>query len=83
MNGGENCINVCKKSLSMTVDVCFPQGSVLQVVTDFPEKKVCKTDASEGIRHATILLLPSSTSPSVCEILPNVVRPVVFHLNSK
>ncbi|NP_001295488.1 hypoxia inducible factor 1 subunit alpha a [Danio rerio] len=39
-------------------------GSVLQVVTDFPEKKVRKTDApsSEGIRHATILLLPSNVA---------------------
>lgn len=43
----------------------FSQGSVLQVVTDFPEKKVRKSDASssEGIRHATILLLPSGMSP--------------------
>ncbi|XP_052429483.1 hypoxia-inducible factor 1-alpha [Carassius gibelio] len=39
-------------------------GSVLQVVTDFPEKKVRKSDASssEGIRHATILLLPSDVA---------------------
>uniref|UniRef100_A0A8C1T5G4 Hypoxia-inducible factor 1-alpha n=1 Tax=Cyprinus carpio TaxID=7962 RepID=A0A8C1T5G4_CYPCA len=39
-------------------------GSVLQVVTDFPEKKVRKSDtsSSEGIRHATILLLPSDVA---------------------
>ncbi|XP_050982405.1 hypoxia inducible factor 1 subunit alpha a [Labeo rohita] len=39
-------------------------GSVLQVVTDFPEKKVRKSDASssEGLRHATILLLPSDVA---------------------
>uniref|UniRef100_A0A672PTA8 Hypoxia-inducible factor 1-alpha n=1 Tax=Sinocyclocheilus grahami TaxID=75366 RepID=A0A672PTA8_SINGR len=39
-------------------------GSVLQVVSDFPEKKVRKSDASssEGIRHATILLLPSDVA---------------------
>ncbi|XP_067276977.1 hypoxia inducible factor 1 subunit alpha a isoform X2 [Pseudorasbora parva] len=39
-------------------------GSVLQVVTDFPEKKVRKSDASlsEGIRHTTILLLPSDVA---------------------
>lgn len=43
----------------------FFQGSVLQLVTDFPEKKIRKSDASssEGIRHATILLLPSGMSP--------------------
>ncbi|XP_067242605.1 hypoxia inducible factor 1 subunit alpha a isoform X2 [Chanodichthys erythropterus] len=39
-------------------------GSVLQLVTDFPEKKIRKSDASsaEGIRHATILLLPSDVA---------------------
>nr|WLF82681.1 hypoxia-inducible factor 1 alpha A [Tor putitora] len=39
-------------------------GSVLQVVTDFPEKKVRKSDSSssEGIRQATILLLPSDVA---------------------
>ncbi|KAG1950368.1 hypoxia inducible factor 1 subunit alpha a isoform X2 [Pimephales promelas] len=39
-------------------------GSVLQLVTDFPEKKARKSDASssEGIRHATILLLPSDVA---------------------
>ncbi|XP_051773686.1 hypoxia inducible factor 1 subunit alpha a isoform X2 [Ctenopharyngodon idella] len=39
-------------------------GSVLQVVTDFPQKKIRKSDASssEGIRHATILLLPSDVA---------------------
>lgn len=57
----------------------FSQGSVLQLVTDFPEKKARKSDASssEGIRHATILLLPSGMSPwrqhvSVCEIFANI-----------
>uniref|UniRef100_A0A8C1TUH5 Hypoxia-inducible factor 1-alpha n=1 Tax=Cyprinus carpio TaxID=7962 RepID=A0A8C1TUH5_CYPCA len=38
--------------------------SVLQVVNDFPEKKIRKSDASssEGLCHATILLLPSDVA---------------------
>uniref|UniRef100_A0A672RH60 Hypoxia-inducible factor 1-alpha n=1 Tax=Sinocyclocheilus grahami TaxID=75366 RepID=A0A672RH60_SINGR len=39
-------------------------GSVLQVVNDFPEKRIRKSDASssEGLPHATILLLPSDVA---------------------
>uniref|UniRef100_A0A671LRP6 Hypoxia-inducible factor 1-alpha n=1 Tax=Sinocyclocheilus anshuiensis TaxID=1608454 RepID=A0A671LRP6_9TELE len=39
-------------------------GSVLQVVNDFPEKRIRKSDASssEGLCHATILLLPSDVA---------------------
>uniref|UniRef100_A0A9J8B8I8 Hypoxia-inducible factor 1-alpha n=1 Tax=Cyprinus carpio carpio TaxID=630221 RepID=A0A9J8B8I8_CYPCA len=49
---------------NMTVDGVFSQDSVLQVVNDFPEKKIRKSDASssEGLCHATILLLPSDVA---------------------
>uniref|UniRef100_A0A8C1DEQ8 Hypoxia-inducible factor 1-alpha n=1 Tax=Cyprinus carpio carpio TaxID=630221 RepID=A0A8C1DEQ8_CYPCA len=42
----------------------FIHDSVLQVVNDFPEKKIRKSDASssEGLCHATILLLPSDVA---------------------
>uniref|UniRef100_A0A671LS05 Hypoxia-inducible factor 1-alpha n=1 Tax=Sinocyclocheilus anshuiensis TaxID=1608454 RepID=A0A671LS05_9TELE len=48
----------------VTVDGVFSQGSVLQVVNDFPEKRIRKSDASssEGLCHATILLLPSDVA---------------------
>uniref|UniRef100_A0A8C2HK64 Hypoxia-inducible factor 1-alpha n=1 Tax=Cyprinus carpio TaxID=7962 RepID=A0A8C2HK64_CYPCA len=49
---------------NMTVDGVFSQDSVLQVVNDFPEKKIRKSDASssEGLCNATILLLPSDVA---------------------
>lgn len=61
-----NILFICIRRVYEWLLMCvFSQGSVLQVVTDFPQKKIRKSDASssEGIRHATILLLPSGMSP--------------------
>ncbi|XP_073689974.1 hypoxia inducible factor 1 subunit alpha a [Garra rufa] len=57
--------NLLKRKLeTIPLSEAIRLGSVLQVVTDFPEKKVRKSEASssEGLRHATILLLPSDVA---------------------
>uniref|UniRef100_A0A8C2F6Z9 Hypoxia-inducible factor 1-alpha n=1 Tax=Cyprinus carpio TaxID=7962 RepID=A0A8C2F6Z9_CYPCA len=69
------CINaylsgICDSEWSLTsmncqISLFIKQiDSVLQVVNDFPEKKIRKSDASssEGLCNATILLLPSDVA---------------------
>ncbi|XP_052007058.1 hypoxia-inducible factor 1-alpha-like isoform X2 [Xyrauchen texanus] len=53
-----------RKLETITFSEAIRLGSVLQVVADLPEKKIRKSDtaSSEGLRHATILLLPSDVA---------------------
>ncbi|XP_051504255.1 hypoxia-inducible factor 1-alpha-like isoform X2 [Myxocyprinus asiaticus] len=53
-----------RKLETITLSEAIRLGSVLQVVADLPEKKIRKSDtaSSEGLRHATVLLLPSDVA---------------------